>query len=119
VTTFRTTAPSRYPRPQMAGTEILYVAQIDPARREELLETFSGEPPYDIAATELERHTVFIGPRHVAFLFEGSDPEAVVRHLADDHDLQLRVIELAGAVKAPEALSAVFEWRRGESTQQA
>ena len=60
---------------------------------------------------------MFIGPRHVAFLFEGSDPEAVVRRLADDHDLQLRVIELAGAVKAPEALSAVFDWRRS-STQQ-
>ena len=102
----------------MAGTEILYVAQIDPARREELLETFSGEPPYDLAATELERHTVFIGPRHVAFLFEGSDPEAVVRRLADDHDLQLQVIELAGAVKAPEALTAVFDWRRGDSRPQ-
>jgi hypothetical protein len=113
VTAARTTAPSRrYPRRRMAATEILYVAQIDPARREELLETFSGEPPYDIAATELERHTVFIGPRHIAFLFEGKDPEAVVRRLADDHDLQLQVIELAGAVKAPEALSAVFEWRR-------
>jgi hypothetical protein len=93
-------------------TTVLYVAQIDPARREELLETFSGEPPYDIAATELERHTVFIGPRHVAFLFEGTDPEAIVRRLADDHDLQLQVIELAGAVKAPEAMSAVFDWRR-------
>jgi hypothetical protein len=106
VTAARTTArPHRYPRRRMPATEILYVAQIDPARREELLETFSGEPPY-------ERHTVFIGPRHIAFLFEGKDPEAVVRRLADDHDLQLQVIELAGAVKAPEALSAVFEWRR-------
>jgi hypothetical protein len=113
VTAARTTArPQRYPRRRMAATEILYVAQIDPARREELLETFSGDPPYDIAATGLERHTVFIGPRHVAFLFEGKDPEAIVRRLADDHDLQLQVIELAGAVKAPEALSAVFEWRR-------
>ena len=35
-----------------------------------------------------------------------------MRRLADDHDLQLQVIELAGAVKAPEALTAVFEWRR-------
>jgi hypothetical protein len=100
-------------------TTVLYVAQIDPARREELLETFSGEPPYDIAATELERHTVFIGPRHVAFLFEGEDPEAIVRRLADDHDLQLQVIELAGAVKAPEALAAVFEWRRADAMPRA
>jgi hypothetical protein len=95
----------------MAGSGILYVAQIDPARREELLATFSGRPPYDIAATDLERHTVFVGPRHVAFLFEGDDPQATVRRLAEDHDLQLQVIELAGAVKAPEALSVVFDWR--------
>jgi hypothetical protein len=96
----------------MPGTEILYVAQIDPARREELLETFSGDPPYDIAATGLDRHTVFIGPRHVAFLFEGDDPKATVRRLAEQHDLQLKVIELAGAVRAPEALDIVFDWRR-------
>jgi hypothetical protein len=44
----------------MLGSEVLYVAQIDPARREELLRTFSGDPPYDIAATDLDRHTVFI-----------------------------------------------------------
>lgn len=96
----------------MAGTEILYVAQIDPARRAELLATFSGEPPYDIGATDLERHTVFVGPRHVAFLFEGDDPAETVRRLAEKHDLQLQVIELAGAVKAPEALTVVFDWRR-------
>lgn len=96
----------------MPGTEMLYVAQIDPDRREELLRVFSGDPPYDIAATELERHTVFIGPRHVAFLFEGDDPKTAVRRLAEKHDLQLRVIELAGAVRAPEALEVVFDWRR-------
>jgi hypothetical protein len=96
----------------MSGTEILYVARIDPARREELLETFSGDPPYDIEATGLDRHTVFIGPRHVAFLFEGDDPKATVRRLAEQHDLQLKVIELAGAVRAPEALDVVFDWRR-------
>ena len=96
----------------MSGTELLSVAQIDPARREELLETFSGDPPYDIAATGLDRHTVFIGPRHVAFLFEGDDPNATVRRLAEQHDLQLKVIELAGAVRAPEALDVVFDWRR-------
>jgi hypothetical protein len=100
----------------MPATEVLYVAQIDPARREELLRIFSGRPPYDIAATELDRHTVFIGPRHVAFLFEGDDPKATVRHLAEKHDLQLQVIELAGAVRAPEALEAVFEWRRGDGS---
>jgi len=98
----------------MPGSEILYVAQIDPARRQELLETFSGSPPYDIAATDLERHTVFIGPRHVAFLFDGDDPKAAVRRLAEEHDLQLRVIELAGAVRAPEAFDVVFDWRRAE-----
>jgi hypothetical protein len=96
----------------MLGSEVLYVAQIDPARREELLRTFSGDPPYDIAATDLDRHTVFIGPRHVAFLFEGDDPKSTVRRLAEEHDLQLQVIELAGAVRAPEALDVVFEWRR-------
>jgi hypothetical protein len=99
----------------MPKTEILYVAQIDPTRREELLRIFSGEPPYDIGATDLDRHTVFIGPRHVAFLFEGDDPQATVRHLAEKHDLQLQVIELAGAVKAPEAMEVVFDWRRADA----
>jgi hypothetical protein len=96
----------------MPGTQILYVAQIDPARREQLLRILSGEPPYDIAATDLARHTVFIGPRHAAFLFEGDDPRATVRHLAEKHDLQLEVIELAGAVGAPEALDVAYDWRR-------
>jgi hypothetical protein len=100
----------------MPGTEILYVAQIEPDRHEELLRIFSGDPPYDIAGTDLERHTVFIGPRHVAFLFEGDDPKATVRHLAEKHDLQLEVIELAGAVRAPEALEVVFDWRRAEGS---
>jgi len=100
----------------MPGTEILYVSQIDPNRREELLRIFSGEPPYDIAATDLHRHTVFIGPRHVAFLFEGGDPRATVRQLAEKHDLQLEVIELAGAVRAPEALDLVYDWRRPDET---
>jgi hypothetical protein len=100
----------------MPGTEVLYVAQIDPARREQLLRIFSGRPPYDIAATELDRHTVFIGPRHIAFLFEGDDPKATVRHLAEKHDLQLQVIELAGAVRAPEALEPVLGWRRGDGS---
>jgi hypothetical protein len=48
----------------------------------------------------------------VAFLFEGDDPKATVRRLAEQHDLQLKVIELAGALRAPEALDVVFEWRR-------
>jgi hypothetical protein len=100
----------------MPGTEILYVAQIEPDRHDELLRIFSGDPPYDIAATDLDRHTVFIGPRHVAFLFEGDDPKATVRHLAEKHDLQLEVIELAGAVRAPEALEVVFDWRRAEGS---
>jgi hypothetical protein len=103
----------------MAETAILYVAQIDPARREELIETFSGEPPFEIETTDLERHMVFVGERHVAFLFEGDDPKSVVSRLGADHDLQLQVMELAGAVKAPEALAAVFAWHRASSTPPA
>jgi hypothetical protein len=37
-----------------------------------------------------------------------------VRALARDHDLLLQVMKLAGAVRAPEALRPVFDWRRGD-----
>ena len=54
----RPPAPQRYPRPRMAGTHILYLAEIDPPARRQ---TFSGG--VTSPATELERHTVLIGPR--------------------------------------------------------
>jgi hypothetical protein len=92
---------------------VLYIAPIDPAQRERLLRTFSGDPPFDLPATRLDRHAVYLGEQQVAFLFEGEDPEAAVRELAEDHDLQVEVMELAGAVRAPRPLTPVFDWRRG------
>jgi len=91
---------------------VLYVAPIDPPQRERLLRTFSDDPPFDLPATTLDRHAVFLGERQAAFLFEGDDPEAAVRALAEDHDLQVEVMELAGAVRAPRLMTPVFDWRR-------
>jgi hypothetical protein len=91
---------------------VLYIAPIDPVQHARLRRTFSGHPPLDLPATTLDRHAVFLGDRQVAFLFEGDDPDTAVRALASDHDLQLEVMELVGAVRAPEALTPVLDWRR-------
>lgn len=72
-------------------------------------------PRYDLGATSLERHQVFLGDGEVLFVFEGPHAEREAQRIL----MNPRVLSRAGALGAhlklpPRLPREIFSWRRPE-----
>ena len=63
---------------------LVIVAPLAEGAYRRALELLEKGPPFDLAATDLERHGVYLTENEVVFAFDGSDVEWEVDDLADD-----------------------------------
>jgi hypothetical protein len=75
----------RVPRSGDDVTErVAVVAKLRPDSRARASEILAEGAPYELGETGFRQHSVFLGPETVAFVFEGSGIEGLVRDLVDD-----------------------------------
>jgi hypothetical protein len=61
---------------------IAVVANLRPGAADEASRLIEAGPPFDLHASGLDRHTVFLGSDTAVFVFEGGNPQAVLRALS-------------------------------------
>lgn len=61
---------------------IAVVARLRPGCADEAARLIELGPPFDLSESGLERHSVFLAPDTVVFVFEGDDPPAMLRALS-------------------------------------
>ena len=57
------------------------VAKLRPGAAEEAARLIDLGPPFDLEKSGMSRHTVFLAPDTVVFVFEGEDPNVVLQAL--------------------------------------
>ena len=70
---------------------VAIIARLKEGSEERATELVGAGPPFDLTDTGIVRHSIYISPREVVFVFEGHEVEWVVDQLIDDpfrHDLQ-------------------------------
>src|SRR5665647_2213983 len=67
-----------------AMQSMIVVARLKPGAEAEARELIEQGPPYDMAASGLTHHSVFLSADEVIFLFEGPDAERVVHGMVND-----------------------------------
>jgi hypothetical protein len=79
-------------------SQIAIIATLKPGAADDARRLLAEGPPFDLARRGFERHSVFLSPNELVFVFEGTEAEWKLDDLVDD--------PFAGAVR--EALDA---WR--------
>jgi hypothetical protein len=62
---------------------VAIVARLKPGAAEQARKLVAGGPPFDLRASGIERHSVFVSAGEVVFVFEGHQVEWVVDDLID------------------------------------
>jgi len=65
-------------------SRFVVVAPIRESARDGARELVAGGPPYDLPATDLASHQVYLTSHEVVFVFEGPEARATVERLAGD-----------------------------------
>ena len=93
------------------------VVPIRPDKAARVRELIAQGPPFDPAATSLERHEVYLTDREVIFLFEGPDVQTFARELVRSPAAWRAAAAWKDCIAGrPVAADQVYSWtRRGES----
>jgi hypothetical protein len=62
---------------------VAIVARLKPGAEERAGKLLTAGPPYDLSASGIERHSVFLSAGEVVFVFEGHEVEWIVDDLVD------------------------------------
>jgi hypothetical protein len=62
------------------------VAKLRPGAGDEAARLIDLGPPFDLDKSGMERHTVFLAPDTVVFVFEGGDPKLVLDALSGTNE---------------------------------
>jgi hypothetical protein len=90
------------------------IFELKPGAGPEVSAMLREGPPFDIDATGLERHFVFLGGDRLVFLFEGEHADREARHLLAESKTFERFMRLAPLIEAgPETPVEAFGWERG------
>lgn len=80
---------------------------------EPVAEILRQGPPFDLAATSLERHEVFLGDSEVVFLFEGPFADVEARRLFRDPRVLSHLRRIRPHLETtPKLPREVFSWER-------
>jgi len=64
--------------------QLAIVARLRPGTEDEARKLIEEGPPFEIAGSGLERHTVYLSAGEVVFVFEGHEVEGVVDGMTED-----------------------------------
>ena len=86
-------------------------------------ELIANGPPFDLAETGIERHSVYLSASEVVFVFEGHQVEWMVDELIDGqfhYDLQSALDQWRAIVDGPPRIARErFGWQRDTAEQAA
>jgi hypothetical protein len=98
------------PRSDDVPERVAVVARLGPDSRGRASEILAEGAPYELGETGFRRHSVFLGSETVAFVFEGSGIEALVRDLIDD-PVRSAAFSMWGLLEGtPELAREEFHW---------
>jgi hypothetical protein len=63
---------------------LMILARLNPARRADAERLLRQGPPFDPAELGFQRHSVYLTPSEVVFLFEAPEVEWIVESIVDD-----------------------------------
>jgi hypothetical protein len=90
------------------------VARLRPGAEERARRLLAAGPPYDLSASGIERHSVFLSEGEVVFNFEGHEVEWIVDDLIDGpshHELQRALDDWRSIVDGPPRIAREqFAW---------
>ena len=93
---------------------VAIVAQLKPGAAEQARKLIAGGPPFDLRASGIKRHSVFVSAGEVVFVFEGHQVEWVVDDLIDvpfQYELQRAFNKWRAIIEgAPRIARQQFGW---------
>lgn len=102
---------------------VAVIARFNPEHAELVKGLLAAGPPYELADTAIDRHTVYLSGHEAAFVFEGPDVEWEVEDLVDDFfSPEVRAVLVAWRTlleEEPRIGRPVFFWERGADEERA
>lgn len=93
---------------------VAIVARLRPGTEERAGKLLAAGPPYDLSASGVERHSVFLSAGEVVFVFEGHEVEWIVDDLIDGtshYELQRAFDDWRSIVDGPPRIAREqFAW---------
>jgi hypothetical protein len=93
---------------------VAIVARLRPGTEEQAGKLLAAGPPYDLSASGIERHRVFLSAGEVVFIFEGHEVEWIVDDLIDrptQYELQQALDDWRSIVDGPPRIAREqFAW---------
>jgi hypothetical protein len=93
---------------------VAIVARLKPGAVEQARRLVAGGPPFDLRASGIDRHSVFVSDGEVVFVFEGHQVEWVVDDLVDGpfhYELQRAFDDWRGVIEGePRIARQQFGW---------
>jgi hypothetical protein len=93
---------------------VAIVARLRPGAEERAEKILAAGPPFDLSASGIERHSVFLSEGEVVFIFEGHEVEWIVDDLIDGpshYELQHALDDWGSIVDGPPRVAREqFAW---------
>jgi hypothetical protein len=96
---------------------LVIVAKLKEGSQEAAEELIRQGPPFEPGELGFERHSVYVSPYDVVFLFEAPGVEWIVDNIVDDPVLSTALTPWYGLVDGPARLAHErYHWSSGEHT---
>jgi hypothetical protein len=95
------------------------VAKLRPGAADEAARLIELGPPFELEKTGMERHTVFLAPDTVVFVFEGGNPNAVLNALSGTDEQSVLGAWEPLISETPTLAREAYSWRRPVYEQSA
>jgi len=99
---------------------LMIIARLKEGSQEAAEELIRRGPPFEPGELGFERHSVYVSPHDVVFLFEAHAVDRVVDNIVDDSVLSTALAPWSALVDGPPRLAHErYHWSRGEQTTTA
>jgi hypothetical protein len=102
---------------------VAIIAHLKEGSEQRAADLVEAGPPFDLAATSIVRHSVYVSAHEVLFLFEGHEVEWIVDELIDEpfhYELHRALEQWAEIVDGrPRIARERFRWQREEGESSA
>jgi hypothetical protein len=102
---------------------VAIIARLKEGREQRAAELVAAGPPFDLADTGIVRHSIYVSPSEVVFVFEGHEVEWIVDELIDEpfhYELQRALEQWREIVEGqPRVARERYGWQLEETEPEA